>query len=885
MPELQKLPEPQVTSVERANADKVSMETTEDHVEKIWKSMKAVVKEEHSNVLNNILGSEIPAYSCKKSLPKREKKKNNNHTKFRLANSYHKTLNYSTGSTKEICSKSRTKPVEDDQKVNNLSQAIIISFMKVGKKKCIQLEDSDDDSDDFTQETQHSDSNLLSQIECRVFRIGYFHSLIRCVSSRLQAIEAFYKAIQKLVSEVDCIAAPLSFLPPYDISRITLTHKRDGAVVSDMADGRHVDSWSLWKQGVHSSLSSQFQIFESLAQSNRINKLNKRPGSLEAVNCLQSILDACGTAIFRLFSDKSEKCRSLAIQCIQFICLGKVDIGKHLAFLIPAILQKCSLPFFDIELQVFYYALDDHEYYKRGGITSLQECNRLSDNGHGVTVIDRCEEVRLAQCELLSCIVRCSMSKPEILDAYYSDFILALQSHTRDPFPELKIAASKLLTQILRVPQWEIGARHFATALARSAIPNMRHHSYSVRIASIGLFESSVSVPDRVKIKAAGSTAINDLVGFKEENVLPVAAFYRAECGVTVNTLAELSTDKNFSVRFRCCQMLSFFMTCLPDRYDYHQKLLPYVLLFYHDRKDETRKIAIKAIEICGQQYEAEHPDEIVERRQYGVDGDKLCNYDQNLPSIFDGRPRLGARLFVRHNSKRFFLALLKELTSWISKTKEQSIKLLQVLVVYCEEHLTMDSHNTILCIIEAIQLIEKEDKDISSIGINCSLLDTLELLGKYISPDVYVPLLLQRIVGKTEAVTTFSEDGHHNEVSKSVHLKALKAMISGSNPKKLLDFKMILISSLTYENSIEHCIMTTVAIECLKTLVTLLEKLKCIGMPSHLTKHAGTIEIIKIDNVTHSCSVFLSKVVSESKDSDITRLARNGLHLLTYCL
>ena len=149
----------------------------------------------------------------------------------------------------------------------------------------------------------------------------------------------------------------------------------------------------------------------------------------------------------------------------------------------------------------------------------MQECNRLSDNGHGVKVIDRCEEVRLAQCELLSCIVRCSMSKPEILDAYYSDFILALQSHTRDPFPELKIAASKLLTQILRVPQWEIGARHFATALARSAIPNMRHHSYSVRIASIGLFESSVSVPDRVKIKAAGSTAINDLVGFKEENV------------------------------------------------------------------------------------------------------------------------------------------------------------------------------------------------------------------------------------------------------------------------------------------------------------------------------------------------------------------------------
>lgn len=49
----------------------------------------------------------------------------------------------------------------------------------------------------------------------------------------------------------------------------------------------------------------------------------------------------------------------------------------------------------------------------------------------------------------------------------------------------------------------------------------------------------TVKVPDRAKVKGAGTAAIVDLVGFREDNVLPVAAFY-GRGDTTVNYLAEV---------------------------------------------------------------------------------------------------------------------------------------------------------------------------------------------------------------------------------------------------------------------------------------------------------------------------------------------------------
>ena len=237
---------------------------------------------------------------------------------------------------------------------------------------------------------------------------------------------------------------------------------------------------------------------------------------------LQCIIDVCGSAIFQHFSDVSEKCRSESIESVQLLCLAGIDIGKHLAYLISAIISRYPRVAFDADMQIFVYNLDDNEFFKRGGATRRQDQIHISSaDSYVINVGEPSEEIRLALCDLLSCILRRFIydKNSSILGAYFADILMALQSHLQDPFPKLKIAASKLIVQMLRVPEWESGAKFFATALARAAIPHMRHQNSRARISSIQLFEAAVSVPDREKIKGAGTDAIADLLGFREENV------------------------------------------------------------------------------------------------------------------------------------------------------------------------------------------------------------------------------------------------------------------------------------------------------------------------------------------------------------------------------
>lgn len=66
--------------------------------------------------------------------------------------------------------------------------------------------------------------------------------------------------------------------------------------------------------------------------------------------------------------------------------------------------------------------------------------------------------------------------------------------------------------------------------------------------------------------------------------------------------------------------------------------------------------IAVETLSKCGAEYEREHQDDIIERRQFGVDGDIRANHTKPLPRPFSGRPRIGARLYVRGNTRRFLM-------------------------------------------------------------------------------------------------------------------------------------------------------------------------------------------------------------------------------------
>ena len=72
------------------------------------------------------------------------------------------------------------------------------------------------------------------------------------------------------------------------------------------------------------------------------------------------------------------------------------------------------------------------------------------------------------------------------------------------------------------------------------------------------------------------------------------------------------------------------------------RRLLPYLLDLITDDTPTVSTSALSVLSFCGQQYEEEHPDEIIERRQYGVDGDNNINLSKALPFPFTERPRIG---------------------------------------------------------------------------------------------------------------------------------------------------------------------------------------------------------------------------------------------------
>ena len=369
---------------------------------------------------------------------------------------------------------------------------------------------------------------------------------------------------------------------------------------------------------------------------------------------------------------------------------------------------------------------------------------------------------------------------------------------------------------------------------------------------------------------------------FLTDKVLPIAAFYNSKCGVSVNSLAELVVDKNPRVRARCCAMLAFFVVCLPDRYDHHQRLLPYLLSFYHDDVATTQQMAIGAVDNCGEQYEAEHPEDIIERRQYGVDGDSHCNHMVELPSPFCSRPRLGARLFVRGNTKRFFAALLSELTSWTSRTRLQSASLLKVLIVYCEEHLTMDFHQTLPLIVKALQLAREEQEKDKQSTLAHMLSDVLELIGRYVDPDAYIPLILPRILGDPKSATTYSEGGFHSEASRSAYAVALEAMLRGALAKRLLSHILKLLPALSSGGAIGEYVGTRAKLDTLRALVVLLERIKGKAISGALTAHyQETGRLSNLKEVLSSCRSALSDLICRERRDDIVDLGKRGLQAL----
>uniref|UniRef100_A0A7S1XY42 Uncharacterized protein n=1 Tax=Phaeomonas parva TaxID=124430 RepID=A0A7S1XY42_9STRA len=504
---------------------------------------------------------------------------------------------------------------------------------------------------------------------------------------------------------------------------------------------------------------------------------------------LEHVFSETSQTLFKKFSDPVEQVRELSVNLVTLFFCHVRDLTQHIGYFFPALCYYLNPDeAYDAETKVFVHNIDAHEEFKRGRAVIRQDrTHALDAASERVSVRDASEEMRYLYVRMLHTLLYELMERgaERILGPYLHETILFLQAQLRDPCPKVKMEACRALKRLAVSEVLTPGTKLYAIALARAVFPVLRHRHARVRLAAVEAVHAIVMIKQQEKCKGAGTEAIEDLIGFRADNVLPVGAFYNPESGITVNYLAELCVDKSAAVRVATGNLLKAWVTELPDRYDHWPRLTPYVLNLCADVDPEVAQVGLEAIRLCGAEYEREHTDEVIERRQFGVDGDKRCNHARARPEPFADRPRIGARLFVRGHSIRFLKPLIRELSSWKDETQLSSLRLLRIVLVFCEEHLTGEMHWIVPNLTKAVRAIALEAAQASTADTREKLdlaLECCDILGRYMAPETYSVVLMPRVVGDIEIM-----GGSTTSAERAVTLLVFASLCNGALPQTLV--------------------------------------------------------------------------------------------------
>lgn len=582
--------------------------------------------------------------------------------------------------------------------------------------------------------------------------------------------------------------------------------------------------------------------------------------------CYNFIFREICKTLFRRFADESEKCRELSYELVNQFFLRATDIQPVLAYYFPSLYHRLPSPIsYDEEMKIFIFDMEAHDAFRRGKAVDRQD--KLALSVYNCAGKESSEEIRLLACQGLGLVIkRCAtLGAISILHPYFHEIIIYLQAQVRDTFPELKAEACFCLEILAEQEECNLGMKYFAVALVRSVLPILRHRLAKVRISALSCLRAVITVKDVDKQKGAGSDAIVELVGFREENNLSVAAFYKPE--TRFNYLAELVNDNSVAVREKLVELITELLTVMQDRFDHQQRLTPYLLDLLTDDAPSVSEGALNCLKRCGQLYEEEHGEDIIEKRQYGVDGDEtILNLEKPPVPPFRERPRIGVRLYVRGQVKRFLFALVNELTSWQSTTRMKSAHLLRVVVYLCEEHLTMEAYKLFPSLIKAIHFARMDGDKL----LHHLVLESCEIVGRYTDPSTYIHYVLPRLRGDVE-VSQFGAD-----VSMRISiLQLLSALLSGSRPTVLAEHFTELVDTLTDPYVIDFDSSVSIRVCVLDVILTLLHALVRSGrgkaaVEAHFLK-TGRLTNLKssIHKLFTHLLTNISVALEESSDAD----------------
>lgn len=468
------------------------------------------------------------------------------------------------------------------------------------------------------------------------------------------------------------------------------------------------------------------------------------PASPDEQTVATTVFSELARPLFKRFNDPVESVREVCIRVATKFLRTESDLLLHIPYLIPAIVRRIDSQYaYDEENQSFSRDQFLQDAFKRGRIyVDADQVPRLKPG-------EPSEEIRLLFLQLIDALLTNAFEQraSSILHAYIFDLLLVLVASLHDDFHDVNIHACRLLTKLSH--HMVSVLKHFSVALVRTMKDLLLHRLARVRMTAIEAIQALVSCPNFEKCKGSGTEAIVDLLGHRDENVIPVAAFYTTE--VRLNYFAKLDQDPNVLVRTAFFGMIGDWLQHLPDRFDHESRLMPYLLSAVSDEHDGIAQQALETLEFLGKRFEEEQGEEVLEFKQYGMDGrNPSYNYTKRLPKPFDKqRPSLGARLYVRGRARRFLGPILRELCNWHSNTRIHAVRLLKSVLVLSEETITVDAH----LILNTLLSLWREPQ------ITTDLWEIADLMGRFTAPDTYMKLILARVRGESEVTGVITPD------------------------------------------------------------------------------------------------------------------------------
>jgi dynein assembly factor 5, axonemal len=397
-------------------------------------------------------------------------------------------------------------------------------------------------------------------------------------------------------------------------------------------------------------------------------------------------------SVLRGLEDKTERCREIAIQIIsELVPRLPADV---LDWVLPSVVARIGLE----------------------------------------PVAEESEELRL---QLLRLAMLCVDTFPHELGPrnFLDYFRVLLENCLKDPFPELKKAACVGCQRLCEVEPKKV--KHLAVPLAKM-VKNMclQHKHSNVRAEAVKTFSALLS--------HGGIEVLGDM---KDEQ----------DNRTTVYWMYILCCDNSDTVRSAVVAFLSKMLLDIPERGDQHRRLLPHLLIMLTDEYDSIRVAANSVLLGMGKLYMIDNEDNSVnvEKRRitmkdidwYGDDAypDMSLQTKSTLPlPDLSNRPHLGSRYVIAEVARTILDKILIDCLAldWtipFSKHNKRVVALrcLQMLIYFCETNIVQFAQQILAALYKSI----RDDND----SVRIESLVCVELMGKFMTPDQYLPFVISQ--------------------------------------------------------------------------------------------------------------------------------------------